>query len=342
MKLIIQIPCFNEEDTLPVTLADLPRQVAGFDLVEWLVVDDGSTDRTSDVARAWRVDHIVRHTNNRGLARAFMTGLEAALHEGADVIVNTDADNQYRAASIPALVAPILAGRAQMVVGARPISNIPAFSPFKKFMQRLGSWVVRVASGTRIPDAPSGFRAYHREAALQIYVLDSYTYTLETIIQAGRKGIPVEWVPVEVNGELRPSRLMTGMASYIRRSVFTIIRIFVVYKPLRFFTILSFVVALPGLVGIARFLVYAAAGQSSGHLQSLVISGALIGSAAIIQIGGLLADIVAANRCLLEDIRARQLRSEIDLRRTEGAARTVDPEHVEVARRAAAVVPFSA
>ena len=319
MKLIIQIPCLNEAEGLPVTLADLPREVAGFDEVEWLVIDDGSTDGTSDIARAHGVDHVVRHPVNRGLARAFMSGLEASLAAGADVIVNTDADNQYRASSIPALVEPILAGRAQMVVGARPIADIPSFSPLKKLLQRLGSWAVRVASGTNVPDAPSGFRAYHREAALQLYVLDAYTYTLDTLIQAGRKGIPLEWVPVEVNGELRPSRLMTSTADYIRRSIFTIVRIFVVHKPLRFFTFLAFFTALPGLVGIARFLIYVAMGQGGGHLQSLIISGALIATAAIFQMGGLMADVVAANRRLLEDIRSRQLRGDIEARRNRAA-----------------------
>ena len=333
MKLIIQIPCLNEEETLPVTLAALPRQMAGFDVVEWLVVDDGSADRTSEVAHGHGVDHIVRHPSRRGLARAFMSGLEASLRAGADVIVSTDADNQYDAACIPALVAPILAGRAQMVVGVRPVARIPTFSPLKKLLQRLGSWAVRVASGTRIPDAPSGFRAYHREAALQLYVLDSYTYTLETIIQAGRKGIPLEWVPVEVNGTLRPSRLMTGMADYMRRSALTILRVFIVYKPLRFFTLLAFLIALPGLVGVIRFVVYYAMGEGSGHIQSLVIAAALLGSAAIVQIGGLLADVIAANRSLLEDIRARQLRSEVEAARASLPGQTV--------RKPAAIVPMS-
>jgi glycosyltransferase involved in cell wall biosynthesis len=312
MKLVIQIPCFNEEEALPITLTDLPRHVTGFDEVEWLVVDDGSTDRTSEVARAHGADHVMRHPCNRGLGRAFMTGLEAALRAGADVVVNTDADNQYRAACIPVLVAPILAGRAQMVVGARPIASIPSFSPFKKLMQRLGSWAVRIASGTTIPDAPSGFRAYSRDAAIQLYVLDAYTYTLETIIQAARKDIPIEWVPVEVNDELRPSRLITNMADYIRRSIFTLIRVFVIYRPLRFFTILAALLALPGLVGIVRFLAFYATGNGGGHVQSLVVSAALVAMGAIVQMGGLIADIIAANRRLLEDIRARQLRSELE------------------------------
>ena len=320
MKLIIQIPCLNEAETLPVTLADLPREVPGFDSVEWLVIDDGSSDGTSEVARAHGVDHIVRHPVNRGLARAFMSGLEAALEAGADVIVNTDADNQYRAECIPALVEPILAGRAQMVIGARPIADNPEFSPLKKLLQRLGSWTVRVASGTSIPDAPSGFRAYHREAALQLYVLNAYTYTLETIIQAGRKGIPLASVPVTVNRDLRPSRLMSSTLDYIRRSIFTIVRIFVVYKPLRFFTFLAGLTALPGLIGIGRFLVYWAAGEGGGHLQSLILSGALVATAAIFQMGGLMADVVAANRRLLEDIRARQLRGDIEARLARRAA----------------------
>jgi glycosyltransferase involved in cell wall biosynthesis len=311
MKLIIQIPCFDEEEALPVTLAALPRAVAGFDRVEWLVVDDGSADRTAAVARALGVDHVVSHASNRGLARAFMTGIEAALRAGADVIVNTDADNQYRADGIPALVAPILQGRAQIVIGARPIGSIAHFSPLKKVMQRLGSAVVRLASGTRIPDAPSGFRAYHRDAALQLYVFDSYTYTLETIIQAGRKGIPMASVPVAVNPDLRRSRLVRSTAHYVWRSILTIARIFIVYRPLRFFTLLAILLALPGVVGIARFLALYAAGEGQGNVQSLVISGALVASGAIVQIGGLLADLVAVNRTLLEDIRARQLRQEI-------------------------------
>jgi glycosyltransferase involved in cell wall biosynthesis len=325
MKLIIQIPCLNEAETLPVTLADLPRHVPGFDSVEWLVIDDGSSDGTSEVARAHGVDHIVRHPVNRGLARAFMSGLEAALEAGADVIVNTDADNQYRAECIPALVEPILAGRAQMVVGARPIADNPEFSPLKKLLQRLGSWTVRVASGTSIPDAPSGFRAYHREAALQLYVLNAYTYTLETIIQAGRKGIPLASVPVTVNRDLRPSRLMSSTLDYIRRSIFTIVRIFVVYKPLRFFTFLAGLTALPGLIGIGRFLVYWAAGEGGGHLQSLILSGALVATAAIFQMGGLMADVVAANRRLLEDIRARQLKGDIEARLARRAAARQTP-----------------
>jgi glycosyltransferase involved in cell wall biosynthesis len=308
MKLIIQVPCLNEEASLPVTLAALPREVAGFDAVEWLVIDDGSTDRTAEVARACGVDHVVRHSTNLGLARAFMTGIEAALQAGADVVVNTDADNQYFAGDIPALVAPILEGKAQIVIGARPITDIDSFSPVKKLLQNLGSGVVRMASGTDIPDAPSGFRAYHKDAAAKLFVLNSYTYTLETIIQAGRKGVPMTWVPVRVNAEMRPSRLVRGIFNYVRRSALTILRISLLYSPVRFFTTLAVITALPGLAGVGRFLFYALQGEGGGRIQSLVLSGALLAMAMVLMVAGVLADLIAANRVLLEDIRARQLR----------------------------------
>jgi glycosyltransferase involved in cell wall biosynthesis len=312
MKLIIQIPCLNEAESLPTTLSELPRRVAGFDTVEWLVVDDGSSDRTGEVARACGVDHVVRHTVNLGLARAFMTGIEACLRLGADVIVNTDADNQYCAQDIPALVGPILNGQAQIVIGARPIGEIAHFSPVKKALQTLGSGMVRLTSGTDIPDAPSGFRAYHRDAATKLYVLNSYTYTLETIIQAGHKNIPMVSTPVRVNPDMRPSRLVKGAFSYVRRSAVTILRISVLYSPLRFFGALAAATALPGLFGIGRFLTYYAHGGGKGHVQSLVISGALVAAAVMIALAGVLADLIAANRMLLEDIRARQLRDLAD------------------------------
>jgi glycosyltransferase involved in cell wall biosynthesis len=311
MKLIIQVPCLNEEESLPVTLAALPREVAGFDTVEWLVIDDGSTDRTAEVARACGVDHVVRHSANLGLARAFMTGIEAALQAGADVIVNTDADNQYFAGDIPTLVAPILAGRAQIVIGARPIADIDTFSPLKKLLQNVGSGIVRLASGADIPDAPSGFRAYHKDAAHKLFVLNSYTYTLETIIQAGRKGVPMTWVPVRVNPEMRPSRLVRGIFNYVRRSALTIVRISVLYSPVRFFALLALIVGLPGLLGVARFLTYYLRGEGNGHVQSLVLSGALLATAVVLMMAGILADLIAANRLLLEDIRARQLRHSV-------------------------------
>ncbi|MEL6236651.1 MAG: glycosyltransferase family 2 protein, partial [Pseudomonadota bacterium] len=292
MKLIIQIPCYNEEDQLPATLADLPRNVAGFDTVEWLIVDDGSHDRTVEVARAHGVDHIVQLGHNQGLARAFMAGLEACLRRGADVIVNTDGDNQYRAACIPALTEPVVAGRARIAIGARPIAQVAHFSALKRALQTLGSWVVRASSGTDVRDAPSGFRAIHRDAAVQLYVFNRYTYTLETVIQAGRLGIPVVSVPIEVNPPTRPSRLFRSIAQYVLRSGVTILRIALLYKPLRVFTIMSAAVALPGVIAFVRFLVLYAQGAGQGNVQSLVIGAALIAAAAIVFIGGLLADLI--------------------------------------------------
>ncbi len=307
MKLVIQIPCLNEEHTLPATLADLPRELPGIDEIEWLVIDDGSSDATCEVARKHGVDHIVSLPYHQGLARAFMAGLEASLARGADIIVNTDADNQYDARCIPDLVQPILDKTAQIVIGARPISSIRHFSFTKKCLQRIGSYVVRLASGRSIPDATSGFRAFHPAAARQLYVFNAYTYTLETIIQAGRKNIPMTSVPVSVNRVTRPSRLMSSIPSYVRRSIGTIIRIFVIYKPARFFTLLAAVTAFPGVVVLIRFLYFFFSGDGDGHVQSLVISAALLASAVVLFIGGVLAELVAANRILLEEIRSREL-----------------------------------
>ncbi len=311
-KLIIQIPCLNEAETLPVTLADLPRHLEGFDKVEWLIVDDGSTDDTVGVARRNGVDHVVSLGRNQGLARAFMAGIEACLKLGADVIVNTDADNQYSARSIPALVRPILDGKAMVVVGVRPIATIEHFSPVKKQLQKLGSWAVRMASGTKIDDAPSGFRAIHRDAAIRMNVFNSYTYTLETIIQAGRRNVPIVAVPIEVNGYLRPSRLISSIPNYIRRSVLTILRIFVVYKPLRFFGLLALIVAVPAVIAVVRFLYLYLVGEGDGHVQSLVLAGVLFMIAGLFAVSGLLADLIATNRTLLEEIRVRLLTQEID------------------------------
>ena len=311
MKLIIQIPCFNEESTLPETLECLPREVPGFDTVEWLIIDDGSTDRTVEVARACGVDHIIRQGHNQGLASAFMAGLEACLRRGADVIVNTDGDNQYRADYIPALTAPILDGRARITVGARPISAIEHFSPVKRWLQRLGSHVVRLASGTDVEDAPSGFRAIHRDAALRLFVFNRYTYTLETIIQAGRLGIPVLSVPVEVNDPTRESRLIRSIPQYLYRSAKTIIRILVLYKPLRTFTLVAAIMAAPGILAFLRFLWFYLQGDGSGHVQSLVIGAGLVAAGSVLLVGGLLADLIAANRVLLAEIRARQLEASI-------------------------------
>ena len=305
-KLIIQIPCYNESETLAVALAELPRSVPGFDRVEWLIIDDGSTDNTAEVARANGVDHIVRHPGNRGLAHAFMTGINACLRLGADVIVNTDADNQYVAADIPLLTEPVLQDRADMVIGARPISEIEHFSPAKKLLQKLGSWVVRVTSKTDVADAPSGFRAISRTAAQQFVVFNNYTYTLETIIQAGRKNMRVESVPIRVNGDLRPSRLVKSIPSYIKRSIFTIVRIFVVYQPARFFGTIAGVLLLAGFLIGLRFLYHYFTGDGSGRVQSLILAGALLTMGFQSVLVAFLADVIAANRRLLEDIRYLQ------------------------------------
>jgi glycosyltransferase involved in cell wall biosynthesis len=314
MKLIIQIPCFNEEQTLPATLADLPSEVEGFDVTEYLVIDDGSDDRTIEVARENGVHHVVKMVKNRGLARAFMAGLEECLRQGADVIVNTDGDNQYRGECIQSLVNPILEGETQIVVGARPISEIETFSPIKKILQYLGSWVVKVASGAKIPDASSGFRAYHREAAILLQVHNNYTYTLETIIQAGQMGIPMTSVPVSVNRVLRPSRLFRSTLEYVFRSVSTIFRVFILYRPFRFFFILAAIVSIPGLAGIIRFLYFYFTESGAGHVQSLVLSGLLVALGSIIMAVGLLADLTSSNRRLLEDIRVRQIKSDLESR----------------------------
>ena len=306
MKLIIQIPCYNEAQTLAIALASLPREVAGFDKVEWLIIDDGSKDDTVEVAKRCGVDHIVSHTQNQGLARAFMTGINACLALGADVIVNTDADNQYEAADIPALVQPILDGTAEIVVGARPIAEIEHFSPVKKFLQHLGSSVVRIASETDIPDAPSGFRAMSRAAAAQLIVYNRYTYTLETIIQAGQSGIPITSVPVRVNEDLRPSRLVKSIFSYITRNIFTIFRIFVLYRPFLFFMTIGTVLFLFGMGISVRFLLYYFSGDGDGHVQSLILGAVLLSGGAGTWLIAVISSLLASNRRLLEEIRFTQ------------------------------------
>lgn len=303
MKLIIQIPCLNEAETLAIAVAELPREVPGFNKVEWLIIDDGSTDDTVQVARDHGVDHVVQHTRNQGLARAFMTGLDACLRLGADVIVNTDADNQYNAADIPLLTAPILAGKADIVIGARPITEIEHFSPVKKLLQRLGSWVVRVASKTDIPDAPSGFRAISREAAGRLMVFSNYTYTLETIIQAGQKNMAITSVPIRVNGDLRPSRLVKSIPAYIKRSIITIVRIFVIYRPFRFFGTIGIMIFSVGFLIGLRFIWKWLEGQGDGHIQSLILASLLMGMGMQTILVAFLADLLAANRKLIEDIR---------------------------------------
>ena len=309
MKLIIQIPCFNEAETLGIALSALPREVAGFDTVEWLIIDDGSTDDTVKVALEHGVNHVVRHTRNQGLARGFMNGLQACLERGADVIVNTDADNQYQADDIPLLTAPILAGKADIVVGARPIEAIEHFSPVKKLLQKLGSWVVRMASKTSIPDAPSGFRAMSRSAAQRLTVFSDYTYTLETIIQAGQKNMAITSVPVRVNGDLRPSRLVKSISSYIRRSIVTIIRVFVIYRPFRFFGSIGLTLFTVGFLIGLRFLYKWLMSDYGydGHIQSLILASSLmvIGFQTILI--AFVADLLSANRKLMEEVRTLAL-----------------------------------
>lgn len=310
-KLLIQIPCYNEEESLPRTLAALPRELAGFDRVEWLIIDDGSRDRTVEVARRCGVDHVVSLPRNQGLARAFTAGLEACLKAGADVIVNTDADGQYDAASIPALVAPILEGRAQIVVGERPIMSVREFSLVKKALQRLGSAVVKLASNTQVPDAPSGFRAFHADAALRLCVFSDYTYTLETIIQAGRKNIAITSVPIGVHPVTRPSRLVRSIPSYVRRSLLTIVRIFILYKPLRFFFYVGTLLMVPAVAIGLRFLYHYLTDGGAGRIQSLILAAILALTAAIVYAAGIITDLTAANRVLLEEVRMRLLRAEV-------------------------------
>jgi glycosyltransferase involved in cell wall biosynthesis len=318
-KLIIQIPCYDEEATLGVALDALPRVLPGFDAVEWLVVDDGSADRTAETARAHGADHVVTHTVNRGLAAAFLTGVDACLRLGADVIVTTDADNQYCADDIPALVAPILEGRAEIVIGARPISQIAHFSLVKKLLQKLGSSAVRTASSTDIPDAPSGFRAFTRAAAMRMNVFSEYTYTLETIIQAGQKGMAITSVPVRVNEDLRPSRLVKSTGAYVRRSLVTIVRIFMTYKPLRFFMVPGLLCLLASVVIGLRFVWLLASGAGGGHVQSLILASILAVVGFLLALVALLAELMSVNRKLLEDIQWRIRRIETGLDHPDGA-----------------------
>jgi len=305
MKLIIQIPCYNEAETLPIALKSLPRKVDGFDKVEWLIINDGSVDDTEKVAKECGVDYIVNFKNNQGLAKGFMAGIEESLKQGADVIVNTDADNQYDAQDIPKLVSPILENSAEYVIGERPINDTKHFSIIKKVLQKLGSWVVRKASGTNIPDAPSGFRAMSKECARQLNVYNNYTYTLETIIQAGQKNMAIASVPVNTNEDLRPSRLLSSIPNYIKKSVITIVRIFVVYNPFKFFmSIAGMLFGLGFLLGL-RFLYYYFTGDGDGHIQSVILSGLLISMGVQTGLIAFVADLLAVNRKLLEDIKLK-------------------------------------
>lgn len=311
-KLIIQIPCYNEEATLGVTLSELPRQLPGIDKIEWLIINDGSKDRTVEVAREYGVDHIVNFNQNQGLAKGFMAGLEASLKAGADIIVNTDADNQYSADDIPKLIAPILSGDAEIVIGARPINQIRHFSPLKKLLQKFGSWVVRAASNTNVPDAPSGFRAISRQAAMQLNVFNKFTYTLEMIIQAGQKGMAITSVPIRTNQFLRPSRLIKSIPIYIQRSIFTIFRIFMLYNPLRFFVALGTAPFVLGLLLSFYWLYLFLIGYDKPRIPTLILAAIMILIGVQLWIFGLVADLMAANRQLLEDIQLRLRRSELN------------------------------
>lgn len=303
MKLIIQIPCYNEAETLEIALNDLPKHIDGIDEIEYLIINDGSKDNTVEVARNWGVQHVVNFKRNKGLAKGFMAGMNECLRQGADIIVNTDADNQYCGEDIEKLVRPILDGKADIVIGERPIDQTEHFSPLKKKLQHLGSWVVRKASNTNIPDAPSGFRAYSREAALRMNIVNDYTYTLEQIVQAGRNKMAIISVPIRTNGELRPSRLFHSMFGYIKKSILTIMRAYMMYKPLRFFVTLGSIPFLGGIILGIRYLVYFFNGAGNGHIQSLLLAITLILLGTMIGIVGLQADVIAANRKLLEDIR---------------------------------------
>lgn len=305
MKLVIQIPCYNEEKALPITLKDLPKEIEGIDEIEVLIIDDGSKDNTVEVAKSLGVKHVVNMPHNCGLAKAFVAGLQKSLEIGADIIVNTDADNQYCANDIEKLVKPILAGDADIVIGTRPVSKIEHFSPLKKLLQKLGSCVMRLISSTEVEDAPSGFRAFSRNSALQLNVFDNYTYTLETIIQARAKGLILKCVPINVNADLRKSKLVKSMFDYIIRSVFTMIRMFIIYRPFRFFAIIAGLFLTLGTILGLRFLYYYVFSSGNGHIQSLILSAILIITGVQIAVIAVLSELMSINRKLLEDIQKR-------------------------------------
>lgn len=317
MKLIIQIPCYNEAETLEVALDHLPKHIDGIDEIEYLIINDGSTDNTVEVARNWGVHHIVNFKQNKGLAKGFLAGLDGCLRCGADIIVNTDADDQYVGDDIEKIVRPILNGEADIVVGARPIDETEHFSFVKKKLQHLGSWTVRKASNTKVPDAPSGFRAYSREAAMKMNVVNDYTYTLETIVQAGRERIPMTSVPIRTNGELRPSRLFNSIGGYVKKSMLTIVRAYIMYKPLMAFSILCIPFITVGMAIGVRFLIFMARGESMGHVQSLILGCTLIIIGFLILVMGLLADTIASNRRILQDVQFHVKRIEYDSVKTD-------------------------
>ena len=314
MKLIIQIPCYNEADTLPVTLNDLPKQIDGIEKIEVLIIDDGSTDDTVNVARKNGVDHVVRFNNNKGLAKGFIAGLDACLKLGADIIVNTDADNQYKGSSIKDLVQPILNGQADVVIGDRNTNGIRHFSWSKKRLQKLGSWVVRQVSDTAVPDATSGFRAWSREAALQMNVVTQFTYTLETIIQSGKKNLAISHVPIETNSKTRESRLFGSNWSYIKKSMTTMARIYAMYEPLKTFAYIGGLVFGAGFIIGMRFLYHYLIGNGGGHIQSLILAAVLLIVGFQVIIIGLLADVIGSNRQLIENVlyRVRKIQLKLD------------------------------
>lgn len=311
MKLIIQIPCLNEENTLPMTISSIPREIEGIDEIEILVIDDGSTDRTFEVAQQLGVDHIRKFISTKGLAIAFMTGLDTCLKLGADIIVNTDGDNQYQGKEIPRLIKPILEGKADIVIGDREIEKIPHFSFIKKKLQKIGSWVVRQLSNTKVPDATSGFRAYNREAALRINVVSQFTYTLETIIQAGKKNISIAHIPVKTNEKMRESRLYKSTWSYLKKSTATILRVYAMYEPLKIFFYVGGLIFLAGFALGLRFIYYYVTGNGAGHIQSLILAAVLLLIGFQVGVIGLISDLIFANRKLIEDLLYRVRRMEL-------------------------------
>lgn len=313
MKLIVQIPCLNEQQTLPETVADIPRNIPGVDKVEVLIIDDGSTDRTVEVAREIGVDHIVRHRNSKGLALAFRTGIDACLRRGADIIVNTDGDNQYCGADIPALIEPILRGEADIVVGDRQTQTVPHFSAFKKLLQKYGSAAVRRVSRTTVPDAVSGFRAISREAALHLNIVSPFSYTIEMLIQAGRKKMAVAAVPVRINAKTRDSRLFKSIPQFLERSLTTMVRMYSMYRPLKFFVAIGAMITLFGMLPVIRFVYLYAIGQGDGHIQSLVLGGSLLVIGLMTFLIGLVADLIGFNRQLMEMTLEKVRRIELEM-----------------------------
>tara|TARA_Y100000310_G_scaffold345552_1_gene466415 strand:- start:5815 stop:6849 length:1035 start_codon:yes stop_codon:yes gene_type:complete len=333
VKLIVQIPCYNEEHTLPETYNDIPREIDGVDKVEIMIIDDGSTDRTIEVAKSLGVDHIIRNKNNRGLARTFRKGIDECLKLGADIIVNTDGDNQYAGWDIPKLIKPILEEKADVVVGDRKTQDIQHFTPLKKLLQRLGSYVVKKVSGVQVPDAVSGFRAYSREAALQLNIISPFSYTIEALIQSGKKHMAVTHVPVETNAKTRDSRLFTSIPKFIERQLTTIVRMYTMYQPLRVFVLLGALFTLIGLIPIVRFLIYYFLGEGDGHIQSLILGGVLSLLGAFTFLIALIADLINFNRQLIEQTLEKVRRMELAIHNDANYAKST-PSQVEQSTKA--------